>query len=199
MAASQSQPDTSPESEYASAKEAAIAIAGLSTKDKATLRKMARSWWDQRMSGPNAGSDPDDLLQEAIVRTLQHSRKWRKSGPRSVTIVKHLIRTMESISWQSLKVRKAQPHGWAEDSVDEIDPGDRPGGAAGSIVEDVVFAREEFAQLESLFEHDKEALEVLRCRSLELSPSETCARLGIERSRYDTVNKRIWRKLTNNN
>ncbi|QDV04460.1 RNA polymerase sigma factor [Engelhardtia mirabilis] len=144
------------------------------------------------MSGPNAGSDPDDLLQEAIVRTLQGSRRWR----RSVTIVKHLIRSMQSISWEALRVRRAQPHAWAEDSVDELDPGDRPDEAEGSIVVDVVLAREELAQLEGLFEHDEEALEVLRCRSLELSPSETCAHLGIERPRYDTVNKRIWRKLT---
>ena len=64
------------------------------------------------------------------------------------------------------------------------------------MVLDVVLAREELARIEGLFEQDQEALDVLRCRAIELSPSETCTRLGIERSRYDTVNKRIRRKLT---
>ena len=144
------------------------------------------------MSGPNAASDPDDLLQEAIVRTLRGTRRWR----RSVTIIKHLVRTMESISWEAHRARSAQPHAWAEDAVEDIEPGDRPADSDGSIVVDVLLAREELAQVESLFEHDQEALEVLRCRSIELSPSETCEKLGMERSRYDTVNKRIWRKLT---
>ena len=189
MTAPQPQPQTSPENDYARPEEAAEAIVGLSAKGKATLRKLARSFWQERMSGPNAASDPDDLFQEAIVRTLQGTRRWR----RSVTIVKHLVRTMESISWEALRARKAHPYVWAEDAVEKIDPGDRPD---GSVVVDVVLAREELAQIESLFEHDQEALKVLRCRSIELSPSETCARLGMERSRYDTVNKRIWRKLT---
>lgn len=188
MTAREPQPQSC-QDDYASPEEAAEAIVGLSAKEKATLRKLARSYWADRMSGPNAASDPDDLLQESIFRTLRGTRRWR----RSVTIVKHLVRTMESISWEALRARKAQPHAWAVDAVEEIDPGDRPD---ESIVVDVVLAREELAQIESLFEHDKEALEVLRCRSIELSPSETCDRLGMERSRYDTVNKRIWRKLT---
>ena len=174
---------------YASPEEAAEGIAHLSSKDKATLLKLSRSYWADRMSGPHAASDPDDLLQEAIVRTLQGTRRWR----RSVTIVKHLIRAMESISWEALRARIAQPHAWAVDTVEEIDPGDR---SDESMVVDVLLAREELTQIEGLFERDKEALEVLRCRSIELSPSETCDRLGMERSRYDTVNKRIWRKLT---
>lgn len=193
MTASQPQRQPSPEDGYFSPEEAAEAIAGLDAKGKATLRKLARSYWEDRMSGPNAASEPDDLLQEAIVRTLQGSRRWR----RSVTIIKHLVRTMESISWEAHRARTARPHAWAEDAVEEIDPGDRPADSDESVVVDVVLAREELAQIESLFEHDQEALEVLRCRSIELSPSETCKKLGIERSRYDTVNKRIWRKLTN--
>ena len=189
MTAREPQPQSSEEDDYASPEEAAEAIVGFSAKEKATLRKLARSYWVDRMSGPNAASDSDDLLQESIFRTLRGTRRWR----RSVTIVKHLVRTMESISWEALRARKAQPHAWAEDAVEEIDPGDRPD---ESIVLDVVLAREELAQIESLFAHDKEALDVLRCRSIELSPSETCTRLSMERSRYDTVNKRIWRKLT---
>ena len=178
-----------PQDDYFSAKEAADAIVGLDRKGKATLRKLARSYWEDRMSGPDAGSDPDDLLQEAIYRTLRGSRRWR----RSVTIIKHLVRTMESISWEALRAKKTQPRTWAKDTVEEIDPGDRP---HESSVLDVALARDEMAQLESRFEHDQEALDVLRCRSIELSPSETCARLSMERSRYNTVNKRIWRKLT---
>jgi DNA-directed RNA polymerase specialized sigma24 family protein len=188
----QQQPPPSAADEHFSPEKAAEAIADLDAKEKATLRKLARSYWEDRMSGPNAEADPDDLLQEAIVRTLQGTRRWR----RSVTIIKHLVRTMQSISWEAHRARSAQPHAWAEDGVEEIDPGDRPADSDESVVEDVVLAREELAQVESLFEHDQEALRVLRCRSIELSPSETCEELGMERSRYDTVNKRIWRKLT---
>lgn len=192
MNTTQPQHRTSLEDDYAGPEEAAEAIAGLSVKGRATLRKLARSYWEGRINAPNAASDPDDLLQEAIFRTLKGSRQWR----RSVTIIKHLERTMESISWQAFKARKAKAIAWTEDPVEEIDPGDRPGGSDGSIVLDVILAREELARIEGLFEQDPEALEVLRCRSIKLSPSETCTRLGMERSRYDTVNKRIWRKLT---
>jgi len=194
MTASQPQPEKPPdEGKYFSPGEAAEAIARLDGKGKASLRKLARSYWKDRMSGPNAATEPDDLLQEAMVRTLQGTRRWR----RSVTIMKHLIRTMESISWEAYRARSAQPHAWSEEAVEELNPGDRPDDSSQSTVVDVVLAREELAQIESRFENDQEALEVLRCRSIELSPSETCERLGIDRSRYNTVNKRIWRKLTN--
>jgi DNA-directed RNA polymerase specialized sigma24 family protein len=194
MTACLPQPQKPPdEGKYFSPGEAAEAIARLDDKGKATLRKIARSYWEERMSGPNAAAEPDDLLQEAMVRTLQGTRRWR----RSVTIIKHLIRTMESISWEAYRARSARTHAWSEDTVDEIDPGDRPDDSSQSTVVDVVLAREELAQIESRFENDREALEVLRCRSIELPPSETCERLGIDRYCYNTVNKRIWRKLTN--
>lgn len=192
MTAPEAQPQSSPEDNYASLEEAAEAIVGLSSKDLATLQKLARSYWEDRMSGPNAASDPEDLFQEAIVRTLRGKRRWR----RSVTIIKHLVRTMESISWDALRARRAQPHAWTKETVEDIDPGDHDDDSDASVVVDVVLAREELARIEALFEYDQEALEVLQCRSLGLLPSETCARLSIERSRYDTVSKRIWRKLT---
>ncbi len=192
MAISQAEPQLLvTEDGYFSPEEAAEAIAGLDAKGKAIVRKLARSYWEERMNGPNADSEPDDLLQEAIVRTLCGTRRWRSS----VTIIKHLVRTMESISWEAHRARSAQPHGWAKDAVEDIDPSDRPASPGTSAVIDVVIAREEMAQVESLLEHDQEALKVLRCRSMEFSPSETCERLGMERSRYNTVNKRIRRKL----
>ena len=188
MSTSQPQSVTSLTNEYASPRQAAEAIVGLSTQDKVDLRVSARTFWEQRMRGPNVDSDADDLFQEAVVRTLKGTRRWRKS----VTIVMHLIRTMESISWETLRASKAMPHKWTESTVD---PSDRSG-VEGSTVEDMVLAREDLEQIQALFDTDEEALEALRCRSIELSPSETCARLGITRTRYDTVNKRIWRKLT---
>ena len=111
-------------------------------------------------------------------------------------MVKHLIRTMESISSEAARARAAQKHSWASDAVEEIDPTDgSEKDPVGSRVEAAAAAREELEQLEGLFENDQEALEVLRCRAMEFSPSEACSRLGIERKRYDTVNKRIWRTL----
>ena len=116
MTTSQPQPQIPSEDGHASSNEAAEAIVGLSAKERATLRKLARSYWKDRTHAPNAACDPDDLLQEALVRTLQGTRRWR----RSVAILKHLVRTMESISWDALRARKVQPHSWAEHRVQEI-------------------------------------------------------------------------------
>jgi hypothetical protein len=64
------------------------AIGGFSDGHWARLDGLARSF------AFGTGWDPDDLLQEAITRTLQGTRNC----PTSVDVMKHLADTMSSIA-----------------------------------------------------------------------------------------------------
>ena len=66
------------------------AIAGLSQADLLRLREVARTLMPR---------DPDDLLQEAIKRTLAAKRTWREG----ITIFWHLHGAMRSIAWSWAK------------------------------------------------------------------------------------------------
>src|SRR5690242_2696039 len=80
--------------EYASTEESRTAISSLSDDDYIKLMVIAAFFCCERCLRRDQ-LEPEELLGEAISRTLEGERKWRKTR---VSIVRHLDRCMESIS-----------------------------------------------------------------------------------------------------
>ena len=71
---------------YATHIDAAEAIDSLSNADHKKLVLIARYFWNLRKLGTDWG-EPEDLLFEAVLRTLEGERRWRHS---TVSMVRHL-------------------------------------------------------------------------------------------------------------
>ena len=136
-----------------------------------------------------------DLLQEAVVRTLDGARLW----PMDVGLVVFLRETMRSI---------ASEH-WRRRRVDPIIQGpplrDPPDKVEATVLDSVVdpttdperdaAAAETLAQIERAFEGDLEALHVLWGMALGKSPSEIQDEGQMDARRYATTQRRIRRTL----
>ena len=108
------------EEQYATSQEALTAIKHFQNTDYTKLMLIARSF-AIRLRGTVA--DPEDLVHEAIAKTLDGRRRWK----RSVSILKHLDRVMESDSGHMAEKRAAHGtsqllEGQAEPAVRLPDP-----------------------------------------------------------------------------
>ena len=106
--------EVSAEGEYASSDAVASAIQSLSDTDIKKLMIIATSFWRRRKL-QSRWADPADLLHDAMLLTLQKTRRWRNS---SVDIAHHLDRVMESISGHLAR------HGLTDTVAREAVPGD---------------------------------------------------------------------------
>lgn len=89
-----------PKGEFATDDEVEAAIAALTEADAIRLNKIA-AFRARSLQGLGLGIGPDDLLQDALMRTVNGAvatgpgaRRWRKGIP----FVKHLDQTMRSIA-----------------------------------------------------------------------------------------------------
>ena len=168
---------------FASVEEAREAIEAFRPADYAKLRLIAKSFCRTRPTGGFV--EPGDLVGEAVAKTLDGTRRWN----RSVSILKHLDRVMESESGHVIEKRKSQrtvpiPMEEHEQPVQpEVDEDARDN------------AESELDELLSLFTDDQKALDVLELKGQGLSASEIKDELGIGQTAYDTVTKRIRRRL----
>lgn len=170
------------ESGVASEAEAREAIEGLSKADYAKLMLIARGFARARLRG--SAVEAEDLLQEAIVKTLDGRRTWN----RRVSILKHLDRVMESDAGHIAERRDTHY------SVPMAKGPDVPATRADDPNVRVV-ARQDLDNLLELFAGEKEALEVLNLKGEGFSASEIRQVLGISSTQYDTVTKRVRRRL----
>jgi DNA-directed RNA polymerase specialized sigma24 family protein len=81
----------------ATAEEVSSAISALTTTQLLRLREHAR--FRTLLCGTNASLTPEDLLQEAVMRTLNGKRHWNKA----ISLETHLVGTMRSICSHSLQ------------------------------------------------------------------------------------------------
>ena len=169
------------EEQYATSQEARTAIEQLQNTDYTKLMLIARSF-AIRLRGTVA--NPEDLLHEAILKTLDGRRRWR----RSVSILKHLDRVMESDSSHMAKKRVA--HGTSQLLEGQAEPQARLPGPETRLT-----AVDELDELLALFTEDKTALELLHLKGNGLSASVIQRELGMGKTQYDTVTKRIRRRL----
>ena len=176
--------------QYAATEEAHDAIQNLQESDFGKLMSIARSFTrKRRLTG--AVAEPDDLLQEAFVKTLAGQRRWS----RAVGILKHLDRVMESDSGHVVEQRvretqrarelMQQPDVHPETAPHEPSP------------EALLQACDALDSVIAHFAEDKTALAFLRLKGDGFSASEIQRELGINKTEYDTIAKRIRRRLAN--
>ena len=170
---------------YATTDEAAAAINTLASSDYKKLMWAATYWWSRRRI-QHRWAEPDDLLHEAVVLTLKGTKRWRKS---EVGIVKHLDRAIENISGHL--AGKGLTHAAACEAIKAT----TPSSTRGQSIEDTVAARDELELVTALFKDDQEALQLLMLKAREKSASEVRKELGMSNRAYDTVTKRIRRRL----
>lgn len=171
---------TDTDKQYVTLEEARDAIEKLGQTDHVKLMIIARSFCRSRMNGTVI--EPDDLLQEAITKTLEGKRRWNKE----VSIIKHLDRVMESDSGHL--VAQSVAHGTKSLEDYESDPADSQFDPDARIS-----AKEKFNGVLGLFEKDKIARDLLVLKSQGFWASEIQRELGIEKVQYETITKRIRR------
>lgn len=169
----------------ASAVEAREAIEGLSDADYAKLMLIARGFARTRIRGSVV--EPEDLLQEAVAKTLDGRRTWN----RSVSILKHLDRVMESDAGHVAEKQATHAPGPIPEGADEP-------AASAPDPSIAVVAQDELDDLLGLFAGDEQALDVVHLRREGFSASEIQQELGMSKTRYETVTKRIRRRVAKN-
>ncbi|HEX6177131.1 MAG TPA: hypothetical protein VF057_02130 [Thermoanaerobaculia bacterium] len=181
-----------PEHEYATRDEATAAIASLTDDEHLRLMTLARIHWRQRRL--REVMLPEELLNEAVVRTLttgRRPRRWRKAV---VTMIEHLDRSMESISGHA--VGDVVAEGELLDAIrsEEIDRRtSAPRRFHRAVAQDQLLAREELQAIEELFAGAPRALAFLRLRAEGYTESEIMKRLGIEKRAYEAARKKAER------
>ena len=168
--------------QFATLGQARLAVEQLSDTDYVKLMLIARGFARIRLQGNLL--EPDDLLHEAILKTLEGRRRWN----RQVTMVQHLGRVMESDSGHEAGKRRTRgfhplPENEAESASHQASPDAR------------VLLLGEVRDSLALFIDDRMALDLLNLKAEGYSASEIQRELGIEKRQYDTTTKRIRRRL----
>lgn len=162
------------------------AIQALGPADLVRLGKVA-SFRARALAGAGLGQSGDDLLQEAIKRTLTGDRHWRKSIP----FVTHLIATMRSIAHHALE--KLQ--GAVVVSTGSEDAQNLPTLSLAADPERVVAARERLQQIREQFEDDDEVTLVLEGLAAGMKGIDVQRDLGLTAQQYETIVLRLRRGI----
>ena len=185
--------------EYASREEAQAAISALSSADKKKLMVAAQYWW-RRYRLEATEVEAEDLLQEAVLRTLKREkpRRWRKA---TVSIVKHLDRAMESIATHHCERHDAERRAAATSrGLDPAPPApttSAPRPPPSSNPESQLAAREQIDEIRSLFGDDTQGFQAVVCRARGMEASEIQRELGISNREWEAIRKRVQRRLAN--
>jgi hypothetical protein len=184
-------PEHDSPSEYASTDQARLHIRSLTDDDVLKLLMAARLYVKQRRLYGQV--PPEELLSEAVTRTLDGRRQWRKS---IATLVYHLDRTMESISGHIVADAISEDAFVAELATDEIDPRTaQPRRVQAPDAESRLIAREEIEAVQALFADAPDALAFLQLKALGHSQSEIMKISGMDQRRYETARKKVERDV----
>ena len=171
--------------EYASPDAASDAIQALTDSDHKKLMIIATSFWNRRRL-QSRWAEPADLLHDAMLLTLQGKRRWRRG---KVDVLHHLDRTMESLSGHL--ARKGETDNRAREAI----KANSTASTKATGIQSQISAREELGFILALFSDDQTALSALELRAAGYSASEIRAKLGIGCTAYETICRRIRRKL----
>lgn len=174
---------------FASTEEVESALAALSTADLLRVKQIARL----RCIGLSAITW-EDLLSEAITRSLAGTRGW----PRTVPFIAFLAQTIRSIAseeWRrrdheqtmletDLDVAEAEtPITLADLAIDQINP------------EREVIASKTLNDIETLFHSDYEASAILHGFAEGATPEQIQSSASLTPTQYASAQKRIRRRL----
>ena len=162
------------------------ALHKLTDADYAKLMLIAGSFCRSRKFSSSV-LETGDLLSEAVLKTLRMEKKWSKR----VSIVKHLDKAMENISGH-LADRRSKIVPFPEGS--EPSPSQTP--EATQPTESESNEEETSEQLlKSIFDDDEQARSVFVKRVEEVPIAVILSDLGLTEPQYETVTRRIRRKL----
>lgn len=167
--------------QFATPQQARAAIEKLSDTDHAKLMLIAKGFVKTRL--PDNLVSPEDLLHDAILKTLEGQRRWN----RQVTIVRHLDRVMESDSGHEAGKRRTRGQVLSESEAASVTHQSRP--------DHRLIVLEELDDALAPFADDQRALDLLHLKAEGYSPSEIQRELGMEKRQYDTTTRRIRRRI----
>jgi DNA-directed RNA polymerase specialized sigma24 family protein len=165
----------------------AQAIRALSDTDLVRLKALAQLW----VRGLPGGLTWADLVNEAIARALDGSRRW-PPGVRLVAFLSGVMRSICDDHWRRVR----RDHELFVPGEDLADPGacgeeaDLPPGP-----ERLLAAAQALAAVNSLFAHDPPALKIIAALAEGLTAKEICNLYAMSEREYDTVRKRMRRAL----
>jgi DNA-directed RNA polymerase specialized sigma24 family protein len=185
--------------------EVRAAIDALTDADRLRLRKTASIL----LAGSDY-SDPQDLLNEAVVRTLraaagQKGRHW----PAGVDFIAYLVQTMKGLASDSRASVKVRPTRDLETLATESLTADEGLGAHGQFHPDVVTlaieageaadardaAAEDAAKIDAFFAGDEDVEFLIMGHRDELTPQQVRKDAGLSQTQYETARKRLRRGL----
>ena len=168
-------------------------IDGLRALTAADLRRLERIARTRTIGLPEI--EWQDLLQEAIVRTLDGTRKW----PKQLSLVVFLRETMRSIASDYWRRRKITPVVAESQFPNSLPIGERT--FLDTVMDPTAdperdaAASETLARIDKAFADDLEALHVLSGMALGKSPWEIQEEGNIDTRRYASIQRRIRRTL----
>lgn len=169
--------------QYATQEEALESIKSLSDADHVKLRSIAEYFAHRRLNGKII--EPRDLLQQAFMKTLTGDKRWRKKVP----FIKHLDRCMENISGHIVeKYITNNTESLTDYEYDVAAPFDNPVNRISAV--------EQIENTLDIFKDDKIARDLLELKSQGFSAVEIQRKLGIGKTQYETVTRRISRHIT---
>lgn len=175
---------TEPDDEYLTDPEIKCLIQQLSNAEILKLGQIAKIF--SRKTGGLI--EADDLLNKAIIVIASGKRKF----PRQVPLLGFFAGTMKSIVFNEMRKAKKML------AVAEDDPENDPviNAVDQSIdIENEAIADQALAHIYELVKDDDEMTLLVMARCDGLSPDEVCDTAGWNRTKYDTVQKRLRRAL----
>lgn len=179
--------------DHASTDEAAAALEQLGTADKVRLEKIARN----RVRGLQH-VEWSDLLQEAVRRVIEGTRKW----PLQVSIVVFMAGVMRSIAneyWEQhyrteeagvlLETDAQLPSDSVPVGIIDAAPSSNPG------PDRELDAQHELEAIEELFTDDEDALAIVMAKAEGYSPIEIQKEFDMNSTQYASALKKIRRRL----
>ena len=177
-----------PNDEYATDQEVAAAVHALSVADAVRVSRVAK-FRAASLAALGLGINGDDLMQEAITRTIKGDRRWR----RTVSFVTHLTKTIRSIANHAAD----ELRGGSVVQATSDDPSGRLDGASlvGVLAdgERAAAATEQLERIATKFDDDPEVTQVLERLANGLTGPEIQIDLKITQTRYETIMMRLRR------
>jgi len=167
-------------------RDVASALVALSNADLLRLNALARLW----TRGMPETLSWADVLQEAIARALDGSRKW----PSGVPLLAFLSGVMRSICDDHWR-RTAREARVIVRSTDAVDTGAEEASAGHPDPERVLAAAQALSDIYDLFAGDNLALKVITGLADGLTAAEICDTYRLSEREYDTTRKRMRRAL----
>ncbi len=170
-----------------------VALAALGRDDLARLMVVAR-FRARALGRFRRGKDHDDLLNEAVLRTLSGQRAWNPA----VDLVRHLSEAMRSIVWE-WRTRSQRGDGAESPEAWSLDPRGEGAGPLARVAdgeanaERASLAAEELRELEKRFSEDPEILALLAAWAEGHKGPEIQAAQGWSEKQYRAAVRRLRR------